>query len=248
MRVKKYSVYYIILLSIAHSALESQGVRDLERFQFARIQRERAVPSQSVNRGAELIEPNTQSLKDFQNTNNALDTKNFEGFEDFESFKEFEEFIDQSPAPDSDQSPSIWNSQDALNLINQKVIENLKRNASLQQPAETGLSKIQKTQKMPVRERVSQSTSNAVSESPTATLASALNAQQAFKQIIDSNATKRIQKKQKDLTFHNANIKYPCPICNKDIGTFSGLKKHMIAMHKVIHETPETMSAQYRKN
>ncbi len=239
MRVKKYSVYYIILLSIAHSALESQGVRDLERFQFARIQEERAVPSQSINRGAEFIEPNTQSLKDFQNTNSAPDTKNFEGFEDFESFKEFEDFIDQSPAPDSDQSPSIWSSQDALNLINQKVIENLKRNAALQQPAETGLSKIQKTQKMPVRERVSQSTSNAVSESPIVTVASALNAP-AFKEIVDSNAL------QKDFTFHNANIRYLCPICNKDIGTFSGLKKHMIAMHKVIHETPETMSTYYQ--
>ncbi len=147
MKIKKYSVCYIILISIVNSAVQSQGIPDFEEFFRAKMQEERAVPSQSINRSAELTEPSAQNLEDFQNADDAPAAKKIESFEDFESFKDFEEFIDLSPAPGSDQSTSIVNLDDALALINQKVIENLKRNAAYSNLQKQGYLKFKKLKK-----------------------------------------------------------------------------------------------------
>lgn len=259
MTIKKYFIYYIVLISTISSAMRSQSIRDFEKFEFARMQQERAVPSQSVKRSAELTEPGAQSLEDFENTDDASGNKKFEDFEDFENFKEFEDFIDLSPAQGSDQSTSMGSLQDALALINQKVIENLKKNAALQQPADTGLSKIQKTKKMPARQKIvnpssSQMIAQPLGQKPTASTRSNLGSQQAAKKTEQNRVFQFINfnkvPDEKDYQFIDESAgevkSFKCPECGKLFPTQRGLSTHKTVVHKSKNITPETMSAQYQ--
>ncbi len=264
MNIKEYSFYLLIVSGLTSTMLQAQDYKGF----WKRLEPQKTLARQDVDKEDSLSSLDTSRLE----SSSTLPSRNTNDIISYKSFTDLEKFLDEY-APDGDnniqqasssnQVSSSSQLQDTFALITKKFNESLRQSATLQNPEDKGLSKIQKPQKMPVRQQALSISNNTIttkplSEEPLTTPTSALSAKQPSESMLQSSSFQAppIQQSKKNLkpigkkpfqVISNDSYKpFVCPECNKRFQLLKGLNIHSGMRHKGTNETPETMRAQYR--
>lgn len=263
MNIKEYSFYLLIVSGLTSTMLQAQDFKDL----WKKLEQQQAWANQELDNEDSSPTSNVNLIK----SSSTRPSSNTNDIVSYKSFKELEKFLDEyapnsdnnlQQASSSDQVSSGSQLQDTFALITKKFNETLQQSAALQKLQDKGLSKIQKPQKMPVRQQALTISNNNIatkplSEEPLTTPTSALSAKQPSKSMVQSSSfqappiqqTKKnltsIDDKSSQATSRDSYKKFVCPECGRRFALLRGLNVHRSRGHKSTSETPESMSTQY---